>query len=298
MVELFASFETSHPAKALHQYSGVAIDGLPSIMKITGDSACRPLYVSYQATPLLIEKCNNLTGHFSTTSVSGEHPGSESVYCFVCRRNGNESNCTMTEFQLGNYKKSPCSDPWGNIPNPCTPKLASQTGVKLFHPHPVDVTKFIKCDDLGEMYVTQCPPGKEYNDEVSKCEKKGVIKLPDNLNRMCIDTLSPGTHFYAHPTNKHQYLECDLSGHAWVFDCPANHIWQQGGLSCIVDPLYTTNPCSSLAHTRGQNYFPLPNPKKYLSCDIHNNMSINECPSNTHFFDVLHKCVGDAGIIG
>ncbi|XP_055958918.1 uncharacterized protein LOC126829390 [Patella vulgata] len=302
MVELFASFETSHPGKAFYEYSGVAIDGLPSIMKITGDSQCRPLYVSYQATSLLIEKCQNLTGHFTTTSVSGEHPGSE----IVCRRNGKERNCTIADFQLSNYKESLCPDPWGNIPNPCTPKSASQTSAKLFHPHPVDVTKFIKCDDLGEMYVTQCPPGKEYDDEVAECGKEDVIKvdgkdkqnLPDSLNHLCIDELRPGTHFYAHPTNKHQYLECDLSGHAWVFDCPANHIWQQDGLSCIVDPLYTTNPCTSLAHTLGQNYFPLPDPKKYISCDIHNNMSINECPSNTNFSDVLHKCVEDAGIIG
>lgn len=46
------------------------------------------------------------------------------------------------------------------IPNPCTDTaLLNQ---ELYHPHPYDDTKFIRCDYQQKMYVIQCPDGQRY----------------------------------------------------------------------------------------------------------------------------------------
>ena len=58
-------------------------------------------------------------------------------------------------------------DTWSHVPNPCK----TNTQAKLYYPHPHDTTKFIQCTADGEMYIIQCPEGKEYNPSVTECAK-------------------------------------------------------------------------------------------------------------------------------
>ena len=56
-------------------------------------------------------------------------------------------------------------DMWSHVPNPCKTNTHSQ----LYYPHPHDTAKFIQCTADGEMYIIQCPEGKEYNPSVTEC---------------------------------------------------------------------------------------------------------------------------------
>ena len=59
------------------------------------------------------------------------------------------------------------TDTWSHVPNPCKTNAQSQ----LYYPHPHDTAKFIQCTADGEMYIIQCPEGKEYNPSVTECAK-------------------------------------------------------------------------------------------------------------------------------
>ena len=48
-----------------------------------------------------------------------------------------------------------------NVPNPCT--ATALQNKELYHPHPYDDTKFIRCDYQQKMYVIQCPDGQRYS---------------------------------------------------------------------------------------------------------------------------------------
>ena len=56
-------------------------------------------------------------------------------------------------------------DTWSHVPNPCKTNTLNQ----LYYPHPHDTAKFIQCTADGEMYIIQCPEGKEYNPSVTQC---------------------------------------------------------------------------------------------------------------------------------
>lgn len=57
------------------------------------------------------------------------------------------------------------TDTWSNVGNPCQHNPDQQ----LYFPHPHDAAKFIQCTKDGEMYIIQCPAGKEYNPSVTQC---------------------------------------------------------------------------------------------------------------------------------
>lgn len=57
------------------------------------------------------------------------------------------------------------TDTWSNVANPCQHNPDQQ----LYYPHPHDAAKFIQCTKDGEMYIIQCPAGKEYNPSVTQC---------------------------------------------------------------------------------------------------------------------------------
>lgn len=57
------------------------------------------------------------------------------------------------------------TDTWSNVGNPCQHNPDQQ----LYYPHPHDADKFIQCTKDGEMYIIQCPAGKEYNPSVTQC---------------------------------------------------------------------------------------------------------------------------------
>lgn len=70
------------------------------------------------------------------------------------------------------------TDTWSNVGNPCKHNPDQQ----LYYPHPHDAAKFIQCTKDGEMYIIQCPAGKEYNPSVTQCTHPvtTTVSIPPN----------------------------------------------------------------------------------------------------------------------
>lgn len=70
-------------------------------------------------------------------------------------------------------------DTWSNVANPCQHNPDQQ----LYYPHPHDAAKFIQCTKDGEMYIIQCPAGKEYNPSVTQCAHPvtTTVSIPPSL---------------------------------------------------------------------------------------------------------------------
>lgn len=84
-------------------------------------------------------------------------------------------------------------DTWSNVANPCQHNPDQQ----LYYPHPHDAAKFIQCTKDGEMYIIQCPAGKEYNPSVTQCAHPvtTTVSIPPSL-----PTLRPSNSFKKIPT--------------------------------------------------------------------------------------------------
>lgn len=84
-------------------------------------------------------------------------------------------------------------DTWSNVANPCQHNPDQQ----LYYPHPHDAAKFIQCTKDGEMYIIQCPAGKEYNPSVTQCAHPvtTTVSIPPSL-----PTLRPSNSFQKIPT--------------------------------------------------------------------------------------------------
>ena len=76
-------------------------------------------------------------------------------------------------------------DTWSHVPNPCKTNAQS----KLYYPHPHDTAKFIQCTADGEMYIIQCPEGKEYNPSVTECAKPAPTTVRIIFYNTCIVTV-------------------------------------------------------------------------------------------------------------
>lgn len=84
-------------------------------------------------------------------------------------------------------------DTWSNVANPCQHNPDQQ----LYYPHPHDAAKFIQCTKDGEMYIIQCPAGKEYNPSVTQCAHPvtTTVSIPPSLS-----SLRPSNSFQKIPT--------------------------------------------------------------------------------------------------
>lgn len=73
-------------------------------------------------------------------------------------------------------------DTWSNVANPCQHNPDQQ----LYYPHPHDAAKFIQCTKDGEMYIIQCPAGKEYNPSVTQCAHPvtTTVSIPPSLSSL------------------------------------------------------------------------------------------------------------------
>ena len=128
------------------------------------------------------------------------------------------------------------------ITNPCI------AGSVTVHTHPSDMTKFIRCDIMGKMYITQCPNKETYDMLTDSCSNNAVGSSPGNalpdLNSYCSPTsLLAGDFYFPYPSDDTRFIQCDAFGRAWVRPCPAGLKWD--------DPNFTSsytgnaNPCHS-----------------------------------------------------
>lgn len=70
-------------------------------------------------------------------------------------------------------------------------------------------------------------------------------------NPCTVQNLQTGNIYFAISTDKTQFIECDLNGHANVLTCPAQLEWDQSRLSCVYkftntggQPITTMDPNS------------------------------------------------------
>lgn len=198
-----------------------------------------------------------------------------------------------------------------SIPNPCTEEALKNNSI--YHPYPLDDTKFIRCDLQGKMYVTLCPQGEQYHQATHSCgtvsETIDVDKVPldpDLPNPCTREAILANNLFFTYPRDSKKFIHCDVWGHAWILNCPSGQIWNQAAHTCTPDPLNqggsTTsggNPCTKEALQNGQFFFPLPDRTKFIHCDISGNAYVQSCIPNNVFDPVSSVCVPyDAGIVG
>ncbi|CAC5407848.1 unnamed protein product [Mytilus coruscus] len=152
-------------------------------------------------------------------------------------------------------------DTWSNIPNPCL----SNPNNTVYFPHPGDIKKFLQCDQLGRMYIIQCPSGETYDYKAGTC-MTGSVARPSIVTRIQAINTSPnpikhstppivaaattilktriqnpctnanmakGLMYFAYPEDPNKFIQCEQSGNALVESCNISLVWNQQRLACV-----------------------------------------------------------------
>ncbi|XP_071095868.1 uncharacterized protein [Haliotis cracherodii] len=306
VVNVYASYEVTHPGPAFHDVKGVATGDLPSVMYVNTSIDGRPLYITYEGAKLPasatgLKDCDNASVHMSI--VKGPPKGPD----IICQEDGVEKECTKTDFLISKYNKYLCRDNWQEIENPCTAARISNN--ELYFPHPYDNTMFIRCDLTGDMYVTQCPGQKRYIADSHVCGTEHAVinnnKKPivtNNISNPCTLNEIRNNHMYfPYPGNLAKYIHCDPSGMPWENSCQDGFLWFQDAQTCSPDYQHQgvgstaftfVNPCTKANIDAGNMFFLYaPDHNKYVQCDVTGIYYIRSCPAMMHFNVSKKQCV-------
>ncbi|CAG2190376.1 unnamed protein product [Mytilus edulis] len=131
-----------------------------------------------------------------------------------------------------------------------------------------------------------------------------------------------GLNYFAHPTDRNKFIECDLTGNAIVMSCDPGLVWIQKQVACgfnmqlagfqiptgapvqttkttttttttTVAPKITTpaqNPCTPDAISHNKLFHPHPDPHKFYQCDMAGNVQTYDCPPTLVWNSVANTC--------
>ncbi|XP_067679055.1 uncharacterized protein [Haliotis asinina] len=306
VVNVYASYEITHPGPAFHDVKGVATVDLPSVMYVNTSIDGRPLYITYEGSKLPasvtgLKNCENASVNMNV------YKGPPKAPDVICREDGVEKECTKTDFLLSKYNKFLCRDNWQEIENPCTADRIRNN--ELYFPHPYDNTKFIRCDFTGDMYITQCPGQKRYIADSHVCGTEHAIinngKKPivgNNVPNPCtVDEIRNNHMYFPYPGDLTKYIHCDPTGMPWENSCQDGFLWFQDAQTCSPDyqhqgvgstPFTFVNPCTKANIDAGNMFFLYPpDSNKYVQCDVTGVYYIRPCPAMMHFSLPKKECV-------
>ncbi|XP_041373659.1 collagen alpha-1(XII) chain-like [Gigantopelta aegis] len=301
VVRIYASYETTHPGPAFHEITDTATDGTPSYLTVNKSVDGRPLYIAYVGSKLPtnvsgIGECLNAT----MNSVITDGPPKE--HEVLCKENGVERECTKVDFITSPYKKYMCADTFLNVENPCTSDALTNT--RLFFPHPFHTTKFIRCDFLGNMYITECPPGTLYNAGTGTCGSEHRVTsygeklaLGPTVSNPCTGkNIMEGKRFFEYPRDETKFIHCDSWGYASLLSCRPGDIWFQNVQTCSRHVTHTTTGTTQPTHhelcSTGREFLLHPSdPHKYIHCVPGGNYFVQSCPVHMVFDITINVCI-------
>lgn len=211
--------------------------------------------------------------------------------------------------------------------NPCV-----GNNKRVYFPHPTDNTKFLQCDNIGQMYIIQCPSGLTYNSATTSCRSPVVPQVTPaattTTSGSCTKAnYAAGLIYFAIPNINTKFIECGPNGGATILSCPSMLIWNQARRACeyattagvvVVTPPPTvktvtvtlpgtgtgtgtgmgTNPCLSSQAAAGKLYFPHPDIHKFIQCDNNGDAFVGSCPGGLIWNTVLETCHSPFASIG
>ncbi|XP_046338529.2 uncharacterized protein LOC124119903 [Haliotis rufescens] len=285
-LEIYASYNTPRPGPAFFDMRDNAREGRPSVIYLNTTRQGRPLYVTVIGSRVPVSaadvtRCAHASYNVSITTA----PTRVEV---VCRVGQTERTCTEGDLRESRYNNLLCQDTWNHVTNPC------RTGVVSTHPHPSDLTKFIRCDVTGKMYITQCPSNETYNENTESCGHEALgggnsSRLPSNVQDVCTAAnLARGQFYFPYQSDQSKYVQCDVWGRAWVKPCPDGLTWNDHHSTCshASAATSTSDPCNS---TNNGQRFPHSEASKFISC-AHGNGVVMSCPAGLVFNDQIKAC--------
>uniref|UniRef100_K1Q679 Chitin-binding type-2 domain-containing protein n=1 Tax=Magallana gigas TaxID=29159 RepID=K1Q679_MAGGI len=198
-----------------------------------------------------------------------------------------------------------CGDTWSNVGNPCQHNPDQQ----LYYPHPHDADKFIQCTKDGEMYIIQCPAGKEYNPSVTQCAHPvtTTAPLPAVTNPCTQDVVAAKKIFFPYPNDPSRFMMCEGVMQVNIMTCPSPLVWDQGRESCVytvltgsqpspnvvttVAPDYSRQKCPNTTLPTDEIYFPHPDASKFIQCAAGGTAYVLNCPEGTIWRESAKKCL-------
>ncbi|CAC5407850.1 unnamed protein product [Mytilus coruscus] len=120
-----------------------------------------------------------------------------------------------------------------------------------------------------------------------------------------------GLNYFAHPTDRNKFIECDLTGNGIVMSCDPGLVWDQQRRACGFNmqpgrfqiptgtPVQTStvavttqakNPCTPDAISHNQLFHPHPDPHKFYQCDMAGNVQTYNCPPSLVWNSVAKTC--------
>ncbi|XP_071110002.1 chondroitin proteoglycan 2-like [Haliotis cracherodii] len=219
-------------------------------------------------------------------------------------------------------RQVPCTNNWVPPQNPCV-----GNNKRVYFPHPTDNTKFLQCDNIGQMYIIQCPSGLTYNSATTSCRSPVVPQVTPAATTITSGSCTKANYaagliYFAIPNINTKFIECGPNGGATILSCPSMLIWNQARRACeyattagvVVTPPPTvgpvtvtgpgtgtgtgTNPCLSKQAAAGKLYFPHPDIHKFIQCDNNGDAFVGSCPGGLIWNTVLETCHSPFASIG
>ncbi|XP_067666686.1 uncharacterized protein [Haliotis asinina] len=283
-LEIYASHNTPRPGPAFYDIRDSAREGRPSVIYLNTTYQGRPLYITVigSRVPVTTADITRCAHASYSVSVSTEPARAE----VVCRVGHSERECTEKDLRGSIYRNLLCQDTWTDVSNPC------QAGAVSTHAHPSDLTKFIRCDVTGKMYITQCPNNETYNESTEGCSHEAIeggnsSPLPSNIQDPCTsENLALGEFYFSFPGDESKYVQCDVWGKAWVKQCPDGLTWNNPHSSCTSTAMSSSVPCNS---SNDGTFFPHNDPSKFYMC-VHGQAVTMPCPHGLVFNTESRKC--------
>ncbi|PVD27457.1 hypothetical protein C0Q70_12617 [Pomacea canaliculata] len=303
ILDVYVSYTNPNPNAAMYTEKYTAQTGRPAYLTTSGTYNGQQVYITVVGTRLPANEAHlqNCTDYYSIVSLVDKP-----VWQVRCCNGATCRDCTATDFlQQGNLLEGVCDTRTLDFANPCTPE-ALVSG-KLLFAYPYDTNKFIRCDYHGEAYLTLCPGGKRFNPNTLTCgyEITGDIyrvPLPLGYPNPCTPERIAAQYLYFEYTLDRQlFIHCDLWGGAWLQTCPAQEMWSQNLMTCVVDqpyiattnrPATITNPCTPSELALGRYFHPYPcDHTRYIHCDVSGQYWVQFCPNGMFYNPSLFVCV-------
>ncbi|XP_055956828.1 uncharacterized protein LOC126821645 [Patella vulgata] len=299
VVKIYVSDDSSNPSAALYTLRDVALPDTPSVIRLKNGTEVTITFQGYKEGTLKTIGCNRPV---FTSSVQENPLGAE----IVCRKNETEQRCTLTDFQQSKYNKYVENDVL-YLDKDCTSGLFGKSE-QILHTYSPDPTKFIKCDEDGNSFITQCPDGQEWNAGAHTC---GTQNKPSNEDDL------PSVDNSTNPTNQTESLVIIVNDFYELVNMFKNEtmrsevVCRRYGqeVDCTLFDIqiseysiylaqdswsYKTNPCPTEDHLLREKKNRLKvnelDSRKFIICKPGAVMYVTQCPNKMHYFKNEFKC--------
>ncbi|XP_067667789.1 uncharacterized protein [Haliotis asinina] len=310
---MYASYSTPRPGPAFYDSKDSASDGKPGVIHFSKAMKGRSLYITVIGSrlPVTIDQMPSCINASFSVGIS-QLPSRVEV---ICRQGQIERDCTKDDLEdsglscegtMYNHVNVPESS---DVSNPCSPDNVCD------YAHPSDSTKFIHCDALGNMYVTQCPGRTQYNPDTVSCGSEPVQGgVPCGRYNPCTrENIANGNLYHPYPPDPSKFVQCDVFGAATIISCPLGLVWNDAFKTCTHKtgsaqqptlgpkdepsghttsvPLSATatdaNPCNS---NNNGHVFPHSLRSKYITCTNNGVAVVQSCAPPLVYDDTIKTC--------